>query len=98
MIKDAWKNTTFKCGNCNSGELTLDSKLNYTCSHCKSSISYLVIEKILDKVSELENEKYLRREFGSLEGTKFVIPKKAICVVENDNQLGAFTVNVKIVK
>lgn len=95
MIKDSWSKSTFKCGNCEKSDLKLDSKFNYTCDCCKSSISYLVIEKILEKVSELENDKYLRREIGVLDGTEFTIPKKAKCLIESDDGIGAFVIKVK---
>lgn len=98
MIKNSWQNTTLKCDNCGQGTFVLNNSLNYECPICKNKINYTAFEKVLDKLSELESEKFINSEVGSLVGESFYLSKKIHCKVEEDNGNGSFVIKIKQIK
>ena len=98
MIRNSWKNTVFKCDTCGEAEFSLDSSLKYVCPVCKNKFSYIVVEKILDKLSNLEAERYKNAEVGSLIGEKFVIDKNVLINVLEDDGQGGFVLGIKVLK
>lgn len=97
MIVNSWKNTTPVCGFCNE-IMTLDmvkAGFVYKCPKCKNSISDKRYEQVLDKISALENDKFIAKEIGVLAGEKFNVGKGIKCCILDDDGKGKFTVEIK---
>lgn len=89
VVKDMWKNTTLVCGlhhdHAPEMKLSVGKTYEYKCPECCNSVSILDFEKILDVLSETENEMFLNSEVGSLVGRTFKIAKRLQCKVVDES-------------
>ena len=97
MIVNSWKNTIPVCDFCGK-VMTLEmakSGFGYKCPNCSNLISDKRFEKILDKLSELEDEMYNAKEIGTLTDRTFTVGKGVKCKVLEDDGEGRFTVSIR---
>lgn len=96
MIMNSWKNTTPICEFCDEVmELNMiRSGFQYKCPKCLNAISDKRYELMLDKISKLEDEMFLKKEIGTLEGRSFDVCRGIKCKIIKDDGKGTMSVTI----
>lgn len=99
MIVGSWKNTNPVCANHIEFKMQLIEKKStfyYQCPICNNLISTNDFEKILNKLSDFEDEQFINKEIGSLAGKSFTVGKGIKCeIIKDDEESGKRTVSIK---
>lgn len=99
LLKNSWENTIPVCAICGK-PMALDTSRSafvYKCE-CGKSFSINYFEKILDKIAELDAERQMNNDLGSLEGKKFNISSKIKCeIIEENSDMTKWKVSVKVI-
>lgn len=97
MIVNSWKNTVPMCGFCNEPmRLNITrSGFQYECDKCHNYISDRHFERMLDIISDMEDEMFLAKKIGVLTDKDFVVAKKIKCHIIEDKGNGEMSISIK---
>lgn len=101
LLKSSWKNTTPVCADCGEKfELTQFRKgFVYKCPKCGCQFDTLLFEKILDKIAQMDAERFEANELYSIQGEKFTISNKIKCEIAEEGELfNTWTVSIKVIR
>lgn len=101
LIKNAWKNTTPVCAECQE-EMILNATATqcfYKCPKCGKNFSTNYFEKILYTISELDAKRQFSGDLGSLEGEEFTISRKIKCeIIEENEDMTKWKVSIRVLE